>query len=101
MDDPSATVQIAESAKSIIDEITHLERYYEARVQAGSSRSSPLEPAVRFGTQSTGRAALVANDSEHSAARIPEGWAQRWVPPASIHEDDDDYNSVLREDVSL
>jgi len=101
MDDPSATVQIAESARSIVEEITHLERYYEAKVQASGSGSNTSELAVRFGTQSAGRAALVANDSEHSATRISGDWTQRWVPPASVHEDDDDYNSVLREDASL
>jgi hypothetical protein len=35
-DEQSATVQVAESAK-IIEELTNLERYYEAKVQAGSS----------------------------------------------------------------
>ena len=61
----------------IINEITHLERYYEAKVQACSSGRSTSGPAVRFGTQSVGRAALVANDSEHSAVRATDGWAQR------------------------
>jgi hypothetical protein len=83
------------------NEITHLERYYEAKVQASSSGSRPSGPAVRFGTQSAARAALVDYDSEHSAARTTDVWAQRWVPPASVHEDDDDYNSVLREDIYL
>ena len=41
------------------------------------------------------------SEKEHSAARTPKVWAQRWVPPASVHEDDDDYNSVLREDIYL
>jgi hypothetical protein len=100
-DDPSATVQIAESAKMIINEITHLERYYEAKVQAGSSGRSPSGPTVRFGTKSAALAALMDSEKEHSAARTPEVWAQRWVPPASVHEDDDDYNSVLREDMYL
>jgi len=98
MDEPDASVQIAESAKMIVNEITHLERYYEARVQASSSSGNPSEPAVRFGTHSAGRVALVGYDSEHSATRSTEDWAHRWVPPTSVHEDDDDYNSVLRED---
>ena len=41
------------------------------------------------------------SEKEHSAARTPEIWAQRWVPPTSVHEDDDDYNSVLREDMYM
>ncbi len=71
----------------IINEITHLERYYEAKVQASSSRSRHSEPAVRFGTQSVARATLVDYDSEHSAARTTDVWAQHWVPPASVHEE--------------
>ena len=97
-DDPDASVQIADSATMIIKEITHLERYYEAKVQASSSSGNPSEPAVRFGTQSSSRSALVGYDSEHSAVRSTKDWAQRWVPPTSVHEDNDDYNSVLRVD---
>ena len=100
MDKPSANVQIAESAK-IIEEIIHLERYHEAKVQASSSNTCPGEPAVHFGMKSAACAALINSDSVHSAARPSKGMAHRWVPPASVHEDDDDYNSVLREDGSL
>jgi len=97
-DEPGATVQIAESAKIIIDEIMHLERYYEAKVQAGSLSGKPTAPAVRFGTQSAAGAALIDSDSVHSATRTTGILVHRWVPPTSVHEDDDDYNSVLRED---
>ena len=99
-DKPSATVQLVESTK-IIEEIKHLERYIEAKVQARGSRGNITEPAVHFGTKSAARAALIDSDSLHSAARPNEGWAHRWVPPASVQEDDDDYHEVLREDGSL
>jgi hypothetical protein len=99
-DEPSATVQLVESTK-IIEEIKHLERYVEAKVQARGSRGNLTEPAVHFGTKSAARAALIDSDSVHSAARPTEGWAHRWVPPASVQEDYDDYHEVLREDGSL
>jgi hypothetical protein len=99
-DEPSATVQLVESTK-IIEEIKHLERYVEAKVQARGSRGNLTEPAVHFGTKSAARAALIDSDSVHSAVRPTEGWAHRLVPPASVQEDYDDYHEVLREDGSL
>jgi hypothetical protein len=75
--------------------------YSEAKVQAGSLRMHSGEPAVHFGTKSVACAALIDSDSVHSAMRPGEGMAHRWVPPASVNEDDDDYYSVLREDGSL
>ena len=100
MDKTSATVQVAVLAK-IIDEVTNLKRYYEAKVQAGSSRMRFGEPVVHFGTKSAARAALIDSDTVHSAVRPGEGMAHRWVPHASVHEDDDNYYSVLWEDGSL
>ncbi len=99
-DEPSTIVQLVESTK-IIEEIKHLERYIEAKVQARDSRGNLMEPAVHFGMKSADRAALIDYDSVHSSARPTEGWAHQWVPPASVQEDDDDYHEVLREDGSL
>ena len=99
-DEPSATVQLVEPTK-IIEEIKHLERYIEAKMQARGSRGNLTEPAVYFGTKSATRSALIDSDSVHSAARPTEGWAHRWVPPTSVQEDYDDYHEVLREDGSL
>ena len=70
-------------------------------VQVGSSGCLIGKPTVHFGTKSAARAALIDSDSMHSAARLGENIAHRWVPPASVHEDDDDYNSVLQEDGAL
>ena len=99
-DEPSAAIQISKLAQ-IIEEILHLKRYYETKVQAGSSGSLIGKPAVHFGTKSAARAALIDSDSVHSAARPGKNMAHRWVPPASVQEDDDNYNSVLRESGAL
>ena len=99
-DEPSTPVQFAKLA-TIIQQIIHLERYYEAKVQAGSLRMHPREPVVHFGTKSAARATLIDSDSVHSATHPGEGMAHHWVPPASVHEDDENYTSVLREDGSL
>ena len=73
-DEPSTPVQFAESA-TIIQEIIHLKRYYEAKVQAGSLRMRSGEPAVHFGTKSAACAALIDSDSVHSAVRPGKGMA--------------------------
>ena len=100
-DETSATVQVAESAK-IIEELTNLERYYEAKVQAGSSVGNIGKLAVHFGTKSVVNAVIIDSDSVNSAVRPREGMTHHWVPPASVHEDDvDKFLSVLREDRAL
>ena len=100
-DEPSATVQVAELAK-IIEELTNLERYYEAKVQAGSSVGNIGKLAVHFGTKSAANAAIINSNSVDSAVCPREGMTHRWVPPTSVHEDDvDKFLSVLREDGAL
>jgi hypothetical protein len=100
-DETSATVQVAESAK-IIEELTNLERYYEAKVQAGSLVGNIGKLAVHFGTKSAANAVIIDSDSVNSAVCPREGMTHRWVPPASVHEDDvDKFLSVLREDGAL
>ncbi len=47
-----------------IEQIVHLERYYEAKVQASSSSMCPGEPAVHFGTKSAARAALIKSNKK-------------------------------------
>ena len=100
MDKPNAAIQIAKLAK-IIEEIIHLERDYEAKVQVGSSGGLIGKPAVHFGTKSAAHTALINSDSVHSAAHPGKNMAHRWVPPASVHGDNEDYNSVLQEDGAL
>ena len=100
-DEPSADVQLAESTKRVIAEIEHLEQFYAARVQPHSSGGFQNELAVHFGLQSTARATLIDSDNMHSTVRPTGTWAHRWVPPTSVHEDNDDYSEILREDGSL
>ena len=100
VDKPNAAIQIAKLAK-IIEEIIHLERDYEAKVQVGSSGGLIGKPAVHFGTKSAAHTALINSDSVHSAAHPGKNMAHRWVPPASVHGDNEDYNSVLQEDRAL
>ena len=102
-DETSATAQVADSA-TIIAEITNLERYYQARVQAGSLDGHTGKPAVHFGTKSPANAAFINSDSVNSAVHPSESMAHRWVPPSSVHVDDtsvDEFSSVLREDREL
>ena len=100
-DKPSATVQVAESVK-IIEELTNLECYYEAKVQAGSSVGNIGKLAVHFGTKSAANTAIIDSDSVKSVVHPYEGMTHRWVPPTSVHEDDvDEFSSVLREDGAL
>ncbi len=100
-DEMSATVQVAESAK-IIEELTNLERYYEAKVQAASLVSNIGKLALHFGTKTAANAVIIDSDSVNSAIRPRKGMTHRWVPPASVHEDEvDEFLSVLREDGAL
>jgi len=71
-------------------------------VQAGSSVGNIGKLAVHFGTKSAATAVIIDSDSVNSAVRPPEGMTHRWVPPASVHEDDiDEFSSILREDGAL
>ena len=68
-------------------------------MQAGSSVGNIGKLAVHFGTKSAATAAIINSDSVNSAVRPREGMTHRWVPPASVHEDDvDKFLSVLQED---
>ena len=86
-DKMSATAQLAELVQ-IIAEITNLERYYEAKVQAGSSDGNNGKLAVHFGMKSPANAILIDSDSVNSAICPSKGMAHCWVPPASVHADD-------------
>ena len=71
-------------------------------MQAGSSVGNIGKLAVHFGTKSAYNAAIIDSDSVNSAVRPREGMTHRWVPPASVLEDDvDEISSVLREDGAL
>ena len=100
MDKPDASVNI--SQYNAICEIENLERYYDAKVQTGSSKITPQSQVVHIGSKSMARAAVSDSDSVHIAAHPLGGIGTRWVPPSSVHEDDDDYHSsVLGKDNNL
>ncbi len=77
----------------------NLECYYDAKVQAGNSKTTPQTQAVHFGSKSTARAAISDLDDISTAAHPLGGFGSKWVPPSSVHKNDDDYpTSVLGKD---
>jgi hypothetical protein len=101
MDEPNASVQVTQVNK-VICEIENLERYYDAKVQAGGSKMTTQTPAVHFGTKSAARAAVSDSGNVDSAMYPSGGVGAKWVPPSSVYEDENDYpSSVLGEDSYL
>jgi hypothetical protein len=101
MDETYAPVQLTEFC-DIIREIENLERYCDAKVQAGSSSSSTIHLAVHFGTKSAARPAVIDSCSVESASYHSSGIGHRWVPPSAVHVEDSDYHSsVLGKDSYL
>ncbi len=101
MDKTDAPVQLTEF-RDVVREIENLERYYNAKVQAGGSRSSNIQSAVHFCTKSAARPAIIESCSVDSASYHSSGIGTKWVPPSSVHIDDNDYHSsVLGKDSYL
>jgi hypothetical protein len=101
MDKHDAPVQLTKFC-NVVCEIENLERYYYAKVQAGGSRSSDNHSVVHFGTRSAARPAVIDSGSMDSALYHSGGIGTRWVPPSSMHVDDNDYHSsVLAKDSYL
>jgi hypothetical protein len=101
MDKTDAPVQLTEF-RDVICEIENLERYYNAKVQAGSSSSSTIHSAVHFGTKSAACPAVIESCSVDLASYHSSGIGHRWVPPSAVHVDDSDYHSsVLGKDSYL
>ncbi len=98
MDKPDAAVDISQY-NDIIQDMENLERYYDAKVQAGGSKITTQSQVVHFGSKSMACAAISDSDSVGTAVHLSGGIGTRWVPPSSGHEDDDDYHSsVLGQD---
>jgi hypothetical protein len=99
MDKLSAKVQLSGPTGGVIHKIEHLKRYYKAKVQANSSDGQINNSAVHCGSNSMAHAAIIDSNSVTSVEPPIGDLNHRWVPPSSVHEDDDDYHgSVLRED---
>jgi hypothetical protein len=102
MDDNSAPIHHTSTVRQLINEIENIERYYNAKVTAGSS-ASPISSnfqSVHFGTSSPARAAVSDLDSLETTDFPAAGSIlKRWVPPSGLPGVEDDYpSSVLRED---
>jgi hypothetical protein len=101
MDKPDASVNINQY-NEVIQEMENLERYYDGKVQAGGLKIMIHCQVVHFGSKSMAHAAISDLDSVGTAAHLSGRIGTRWVPPSSVHEDDDDYqSSVLGEDSYL
>jgi hypothetical protein len=95
----SAEFQVTGIYRDVIRKIEHLEQYYTAKVPASSLDGNRTPSAVHFGSRSLVCAAIIDSDSTTHVTRPARDITHRWVPPSSVHEDDDNYHSsVLRED---
>jgi hypothetical protein len=92
MDKTDAPVQLTKF-HDVVREIENLERYYDAKVQAGGSRSSNIQLAIHFGTKSAALPAVIDSCSVDSASYHSSGIGAKWVPPSSVHIDDNDCHS--------
>jgi hypothetical protein len=97
MDDNGTPIHHASSYVQLIDEIRNLERYYDAKVMAGSPTVAKLDQSVHFGTRSTARAADVDAVSIEMAPSPNASLLARWVPPSGLPADDNNYPSSALE----
>ena len=97
MDDEGTPIHHAASHIQLIDEIRNLERYYDAKVTAGSPSVEKQGQSVHFGMRSSaGDAEIVTVSIEMDP--LPNSSLQaRWVPPGGPPDFDDDYPSSTLE----
>jgi hypothetical protein len=99
MDDGDTLIHNATSYLQLIQEVENLERYYDAKVMAGSSGVAPKDLAIHFGTKLPVRVTAINNNSISMALPSTVDVSTRWVPPSGMPEDSDDYTaSVLGKD---
>jgi hypothetical protein len=99
MDDDGTPIHHASSYVQLIDEISNLERYYDAKVMASSPTVAKLDRSVHFGTRLTARTADVDAVSIKTAPSPDVSLLARWVPLSGLPADDDDYpSSALKRD---
>jgi hypothetical protein len=81
-----------------IQEIEHLEQYYDAKV-LGQGSMIHQKGAVHFDSLSAARNAVSDIDSIETALIPNMALSTRWVLPNSVNEATDNYhNQVMRED---
>ena len=93
MDDGGTPIHHAASSIQIIDEISNIERYYDAKVMAAGSIINKQDQSVHFGTKSPARAADIDTVSVETDASPDASMLKRWVPPSHLPEDANDYPS--------
>jgi len=99
MDDGGTPIHHATSSVRLIDEITHLERYYDAKVMAAGLTANKQNLSVRFGNKPTVRAADTDAFSVVTDTSPDASMQSRWEPPRHLPEDAHDYpSSALGED---
>ena len=111
MDKPSAYAKAhkVELFKHVVKKIDNLERYYEAKVQAGGSKVIPKTLEVHFGSKSTYPPKICGRGGDDTTSSLDDGallfsdtpmagdnLSSRWVPPTSVNEDDDYNSSALK-----
>ena len=97
LDDGGTLINHATSYVQLITEINNLERYYEAKVVAGSTSEGKTSQSVHFGTKSTARDAGIDAVSTDTGPSPDASLQARWVPPSQVYEDEDDYPSSALE----
>ncbi len=85
--------------ETVLTELENLERWFDAKVQAGSTqlKSTP----VHFGSMFPCRAHASKTDCDSTMTSTDRGIYTRWVPPTSMPPNDssDDYHhQILQED---
>jgi hypothetical protein len=99
MDEGDTPILHTTSYLQLIQEVENLERYYNAKMMAGSSGVAPKDLAVHFGAKLPVRVMAINNDSISTALPSTVDMPMRWVPPSGMPEDSDDYTaSVLGKD---
>jgi hypothetical protein len=99
MDEGDTLIHHAISYLQLIQEVENLERYYDAKVMAGSSGVAPKDLAIHFGTKLPVRVTAINNNSISTASPSTADMSTGWVPPSGMPEDSDDYTaSVLGKD---
>ena len=86
--------------KHVVKKIENLERFYEAKVQAGGSKIIPKSLKVNFGSESVAFPSTCDKDGHVTGSPLfsddKEDFGSRWVPPNSVNKEDDYNSSALK-----
>ena len=93
MDDEGTPIHQASLYVQLIQEIRNLERYYDAKVVAGSLRVNKQDQSIHFGTKSIVHVTEIDDVSMETDPSPDAGLQACWVSPSGLQEDYDDYPS--------